>query len=248
MSYKIYQVGGSVRDEFLNLPTKDYDFVFCLNDIRNKTTEEGWQEMRNYLSSNNYTTFLETKSAYTIRAKFPKGHKYEGMVSDFVMARSDISYNRGNSRMPEVKLGTLYDDLQRRDFTVNAIAKDEDGVIYDPFDGRKHIQEKRLYTPIDPNITLLDDPLRVLRALRFYVTKDLSMSIPLINAIKNKELGKYFEAVVSQDRIKEELNKAFKYNTILTFKILEAFRNLNEPLFNAIFKDNLWLKITNESK
>lgn len=248
MSFKIYQVGGSVRDELLGQTTKDHDFVVCLDDIRNKTVDQGWAEMRDYLFNAGYKIFLETKDAFTIRARFPDDHEFSHMVADFVMARSETGYDRGKSRMPHVELGTLYEDLLRRDFTVNAIAKDENGKLYDFFEGQKHLKEKKLYTPIDPAITFLDDPLRVLRAMRFVITKGFTVCQPIINAISDPKLVEYF-SVVSDDRIREELTKCFKHNTGNTIIALcNGLREMNKGLYHHIFQRDIWLKPTNEAK
>lgn len=247
MSFKIYQVGGSVRDELMGLKTKDHDFVFCLDDV-NKSVDEGWEEMKACLKLHAFEVFLETKDAFTIRAKFHKNHKYAGMVADFVMARSESGYERGVSRKPNVKLGTLYDDLLRRDFTVNAIAKDDDGTLYDFFNGQEHIKNKILITPIAPEETFLDDPLRILRAIRFMITKDFTISASLTEAMRNPKVVEYFK-VVSDDRIKEELMRCFKFNTGNTIVALcDGLREINRDLYDHIFNRDIWLKPTNEQR
>jgi poly(A) polymerase len=245
MSFKIYQVGGSVRDEILGVKSKDYDFTFCLDDIKGKSVDQGWDEMLGYLRSENYQIFLETKDCFTVRAKFPEEHKHKGMVADFVMARSESGYNRGVDRRPEVALGTLHDDLMRRDFTVNAIAKDENGKYIDFFDGKAHIKEMTLYTPLDPKETLLDDPLRLLRAMRFVITKGFTASMPLLEAISNPEMAELFH-VVSTERIREELHKCFKHNTKNTLIAFGTLRRINPLLWDHIWSRDIWLKPTNE--
>ena len=162
---KIFEVGGCVRDEILGVKSKDIDFTVVLDDT-DQTVDEGWDQMVSFLKEEGFQIFLETKDCFTVRAKFPVGHVNEGLVADFVMARKEVGYVLG-TRKPILELGTLYDDLIRRDFTVNALAKDMDGNIIDHFDGVEHLKKGLLVTPLNPMKTMMDDPLRILRALRF---------------------------------------------------------------------------------
>ena len=82
---KIFEVGGCVRDELLGVHTNDIDFTFVLDDI-SQSVDEGWEQMLTHLKVEGFKIFLETKDCFTVRAKFPKGHKNEGLVADFVMA------------------------------------------------------------------------------------------------------------------------------------------------------------------
>jgi poly(A) polymerase len=161
--FKFYEVGGKVRDELLGLKSKDVDYVAVPNDkilADGYTAERMFEILELQLNLHKFEIFLVTKNCYTIRAKFPKGHKYEG-VADFVMARKEIGYIPG-TRTPIIVPGTLYDDLERRDFTVNAMARDKDGSIIDPFNGQEDLKNKILKTPLDCNITFNDDPLRII--------------------------------------------------------------------------------------
>ena len=139
--FKFYEVGGKVRDEILGLASKDVDYVAVPGDDLLKDIESAhtmFNILEGYLKEEGFEIFLVTTDCFTIRAKFPKNHKYEG-VADFVMARKEIGYIPG-TRQPMVVPGTLYDDLERRDFTLNALAKDENGDIIDFFDGLKHLE------------------------------------------------------------------------------------------------------------
>ena len=171
---KLFKVGGCVRDTFLGIDSKDIDFTFVLDNL-NQTVEQGFTDMETWMIERGFKIFLSTPDMFTIRAKFPKGDPNEGLVADFVMARKEIGYVEG-TRRPIISLGTLHDDLIRRDFTVNAIAMSEDGQIIDPFMGVDDIKKKILITPLDPIITLMDDPLRLIRALRFAITKNFKIS------------------------------------------------------------------------
>jgi len=116
---KIFEVGGCVRDELLGVHTNDIDFTFVL-DNTSQSIDEGWEQMLTHLKVEGFKIFLETKDCFTVRAKFPKGHKNEGLVADFVMARKEVGVIDG-TRKPILELGTLEDDLTRRDFTLNAL-------------------------------------------------------------------------------------------------------------------------------
>jgi len=163
---KIFEVGGCVRDEILGVHTNDIDFTVVLDNIE-QTVDEGWGQMISFLKKEKFQIFLETKDCFTVRAKFPKGHKNEGLVADFVMARKEVGVIDG-TRKPILELGTLEDDLTRRDFTLNALAKDLDGNIIDIFEGRKHLEMGLLVTPLDPAQTFLDVYLWVIFKIFFY--------------------------------------------------------------------------------
>lgn len=241
--FKFYEVGGKVRDEILGLQSKDVDYVAVPNDNLLEKYQDAYEMfvvLETYLNNEKFEIFLSTPDCFTIRAKFPKGHKYQG-VADFVMARKEIGYVP-NTRTPIVKPGTLYDDLERRDFTLNALAKDEDGTIIDHFNGMEDLKNGILRTPLPTKVTFNDDPLRILRAIRFSITK--GFTIPGTMAI-TMESYNYEEkmGVVSVERIREELFKCFKHDTIQTLRVLNEFPTLRD----YIFKNNiLWLKPTME--
>ena len=236
---KIYKVGGCVRDEFLGLESKDIDFTFVLGDI-NISVDEGFKVMESWLAERNYTIFLSTPEMYTIRAKFPKGHKNEGLVADFVLARKEVGYIPG-TRRPILELGTIEDDLIRRDFTVNAMAIDEDDNLIDLFDGMSHLKEMILITPQPAKVTFDDDPLRIIRAIRFSITKGFSL-LHLDYHISNYNYDLKME-VVSIERIREELFKCFKHDTLETLSMLNHYPLLKNYIFNGT---KLWLKPTFE--
>lgn len=242
--FKIYQVGGSVRDEILGVQSKDIDYVAVPDEeLLSKFSEASdmFQVLVDYLKDEGYELFLITADCYTIRAKFPKLSPNEGLVSDFVMARKEIGYIPG-TRTPIVKPGTLYDDLERRDFTLNALAKDENGNIIDYFNGIEDLKNRVLKTPLDMKVTFDDDPLRILRAIRFSITKGFTITFDMWHEITHYDVENKM-SVVSTERIREELFKCFKYNTIKTLEKLSEYPHLR----NYIFKNNiLWLKPTLE--
>jgi tRNA nucleotidyltransferase/poly(A) polymerase len=235
---KIFKVGGCIRDKFLGVDSKDIDFTFvCENS---KTIEEGWAEMVNWMTERKYEIFLETPDCFTIRAKFPKGDINEGLVADFVMARKEIGYIEG-TRKPILELGTLEDDLLRRDFTVNALAEDTDGNIIDIFNGIDDLKKGILKTPMDANQTIMDDPLRILRALRFTITKDFTMADDLWEAMQQPNILQKLELTVSGERIREEIAKMFQFNTVRSFRLLMDVDNVIPGFLDLIFKNGMRL-------
>jgi tRNA nucleotidyltransferase/poly(A) polymerase len=243
---KIYKVGGCVRDRLLDLDPKDYDFVFVTDD--NETTiDDAFQGMINYLKENKYKVFLVTSDCFTVKAKFPIDHPFEGLTGDFVLARKEIGY-LSDSRKPICIPGTLLDDLERRDFTVNAMAEDEDEEIIDPFDGQEDLNEMILKTPVDPIKSFGDDPLRLLRAMRFVISKGFTMSEECEEAFNNPELWYKLKTTVSKERIREELFKCFSFDTIKTLRYLQKIDNLSNGTLEFIFSGGLWLKPTLETK
>lgn len=195
-----------------------------------------FRKLEDFLRSKKFEIFLVTPECYTIRAKFPEGYKYQG-VADFVMARKEVGYVPG-TRIPIVEPGNLYDDLSRRDFTVNAMAKDPDtGEIIDYFTGKDDISNALIRTPLDPIVTFDDDPLR---AIRFAVTKRFTIEQTTWQAMVFYDTKM---PVVSEERIREELTKCFKCNTIRTLTYLDRLPRLKDYIFT---KTSLWLKPTNE--
>ena len=241
---KIFKVGGCVRDSLLGVKTKDIDFTFVLDDL-NKTVEEGFKEMEQWMTDQGFIIFLSVPEMFTIRAKFPTDHKFAKLDADFVMARKEVGYVEG-TRRPILELGTLEDDLVRRDFTVNAMAEDEDGNIIDLFDGLWALENKMLITPLDPTQTFLDDPLRMIRALRFSITKGFTISPNVWAAIFIPTLINKLQQVVSGERIREEVLKMMKADTVATLRLLNEIDKIEPKFIEAIFSQGLWLKPTFE--
>ncbi len=232
---KIYEVGGAVRDELMGHQTASADVDFAVEIPTFKELETALKDMG--------FTLLRVKPEFlTIRAMAPKGSRLgaKNRIADFVMCRKEGSYSDG--RHPdEVEPGTIYDDLRRRDFTINAMARDlETGDIIDPHNGKKDLKDRILRFVGDPMMRITEDGLRVLRALRFWVTKELVMEARTQAAIQSPQAAAMIH-LVSTDRVREELHKMFSYNTLLALQALNS-QPLN--IRAAIFRDGLWLEPT----
>ena len=242
---KLFKVGGCVRDRLLGLKSKDIDFTFVCED--SQTVEGGWIEMKIWMKMNEFEVFLETPDCFTIRAKFPKDHKNAGLVADFVMARKEVGYTQG-TRRPILELGTLEDDLIRRDFTLNAMAEDEDGRLIDLFGGQEDLKAGILRTPLPAGQTMMDDPLRFLRALRFSITKGFSIHTDIFKAMEQSDIKEKLRVTVSAERIREEVFKMMKHDTVKSLKLLHQVDQEFLPGFiELVFDRGLWLKPTFEA-
>ena len=226
---KIYKVGGCVRDSILQVKPKDVDFA---------VEAPSYAAMIQEIKDKKFTVFLETPEFLTVRARFPNSKE----VGDFVLCRQEIG---GNGRHPDkVEPGTIYTDLARRDFNMNAMAIDvETNAIIDPFNGQKDIRDKIITCVGNTEDRLQEDALRVLRALRFSVTLNFQIDNQILEVIQSKSriLAYLIEEKVSSDRIREELEKMFIVNSFESFRLL-ARLPLN--IQKVLFKDNLWLKPT----
>ncbi len=192
LNYPVYVVGGYVRDRIIGRDSKDLDIVCLGNGI----------ELAKHLA-----TKLRPIPRIAVYSRFGTAMiKHQSIEIEFVGARKE-SY-RHDSRKPIVEEGSLEDDQNRRDFTINALAvslNDENyGEIIDPFGGLFHLEDKTIKTPLDPGATFSDDPLRMLRAIRFAAQLDFEIEADTYLALskfKNR-LG-----IISKERITGELMK-----------------------------------------
>lgn len=231
---KFYEVGGAVRDELMGLKSKDVDFV---------VVAPSYAAMRARLEADRFKIFLEKPEFVTIRAAIPNGHPLRARAkdADFVLARKDGP--SGDGRRPDyVEAGTLEDDLQRRDYTINALAKDPaTGEVIDLFGGKADIANRCLRFVGNPRDRIREDGLRVLRGFRFVVTKKLAMiHSETWLALRSPESAEMLSCV-SIERAREEVEKMFAADTLGTLKL---FSELPEYLVKAIFREGLRLSAT----
>lgn len=234
---KLYQVGGSVRDELLGFHSKDIDFA---------VEAESFEQMRNFLVERGFEIFVETPQYFTIRARFPKDGSFsfgnletKGLTVDFALCRHDGLYS-DHRRPDSVEVGTIFSDLKRRDFTVNAIAVGVDGSRVDPHNGMADLVQLRLRTVGDPLERFTEDPLRILRALRFSVTRDMWFAADLKNTLYSPAVPEMLQ-LVSEERVREELHKMFKNDTAASMRLFECFPALRDGIFDGF---NIWLEPT----
>lgn len=192
MGVPCFAIGGFVRDKLLDRPTKDVDFVCEGSGI------ELAKKVADLLGKGAKVSIFKNFGTAQI-----KHHEYE---LEFVGARKE-SYRR-NSRKPIVEDGTLEDDQKRRDFTINALAlcvnAEQFGLITDPFEGLIDLQAELLKTPLEPDTTFSDDPLRMMRAIRFATQLNFKIELATWEAIRRQAKR---ISIVSQERITDELNK-----------------------------------------
>ena len=192
LGLECYAVGGYVRDLFLERPSQDIDVVVVGSGIA----------MAEALGQK-----LGMKAHVSVFRNFGTGQvKCGSLEVEFVGARRE-SYSH-DSRKPIVEDGTLEDDQNRRDFTINALAvclnRARYGELVDPFDGLADMKEKTIRTPLDPDITFSDDPLRMMRCVRFATQLNFYIDDETFEALmRNKERIR----IISRERIAEELNK-----------------------------------------
>lgn len=192
MQLQTYVIGGFVRDLYLKRKSKDIDIVTLGSGI----------ELAKKVSEN-----LKNKPHVNVFKNFGTAmFKYKDLEIEFVGARKE-SYQR-DSRKPVVEDGTLEDDQNRRDFTINALAiglnKSNFGELVDPFNGMEDLKNKIIRTPLDPDITFSDDPLRMMRAIRFSTQLGFEIHAETLQSIsKNRERIN----IVSGERIIDEINK-----------------------------------------
>lgn len=215
--FNIYEVGGCVRDRLLGREPKDIDYG-CVYLGDEGDTIAVLRLLEEDLRKAGVEVFKTTEHFYVIRGKTP-----DGEAADFVLARKDGPYTDG--RRPDFVLpGTLEDDLARRDFTVNAMARTVDpagaSVLFDPFGGKKDLEVHALRCVGDPYERFREDALRVLRAIRFSIVLDMNVTAETYDAMTHPEtIQRVCE--VSKDRRREELEKAFRVDTIRTMEYLE---------------------------
>jgi len=219
MGREIYVVGGYVRDIFLKRNSSDIDFVTVGSGIELAT------EVAARLNRGNGLSVFASYGTAQVKMKH--------LELEFVGARRE-SYSR-DSRNPIVEDGTLEDDQNRRDFTINAMAiclnADRFGELVDPFNGIVDLHNRLIRTPLDPDITFSDDPLRMMRAIRFATQLDFKIQSLTFEAIRrNRERI----AIITKERINDELSKIMRSpHPSVGFRLLDD-SGLLELIFPAV--------------
>lgn len=223
LNLQAYVIGGFVRDIFLRRKSMDIDVVTIGSGISLA------EKVGNKIGKNTHVSVFHNFGTAMLH--------YGDLQVEFVGARKE-SYRR-DSRKPLVESGNMKDDQNRRDFTINAMAislnKNDFGLLIDPFGGIKHLEAQIIKTPLDPDITFSDDPLRMMRAIRFasqlgFVIEDETFEAIIRNAHRI--------SIISKERIAEELNKI-----ILSSKPSVGFKLLDKSgLLPIIFPDFIALK------
>ncbi len=208
LGLECYVIGGYVRDLFLERESNDIDIV-----VTSHKTDDGlqWTNEDNIRNSILIAETLKAKIGRKAKLSVFKNFgtaqlKYQNMELEFVGARKE-SYSH-DSRKPIVEDGTLEDDQNRRDFTINAMAiclnHERYGQLIDPFDGLRDLETKTIRTPLDPDITFSDDPLRMMRCIRFATQLNFGIDWDTLDSIaRNKDRIR----IISYERIIEEMNK-----------------------------------------
>src|SRR5689334_14039934 len=198
LSIKAWLIGGFVRDKIMERPTHEVDMdIVCLGD-----GIELARATAALFSPVPHVNFFKTFG--TAQINIEQGN--ESFDIEFVGARKE-SY-RSNSRKPEVEAGTLEDDQQRRDFTINALGislnEENYGELLDPFGGLNDIENKIIRTPMEPDRTFSDDPLRMMRGIRFATQLNFTIEAATYRGIKENV---HRISIVSKERIADELTK-----------------------------------------
>ena len=208
LNYQSFVIGGYVRDILLKRPSNDIDVVTVGSGI------ELARKTASLISEKKEVKYYGRFGTAMIRLKDKE--------IEFVGARKE-SYDP-SSRKPTVENGTIEDDQNRRDFTINTLAislnEENFGELIDPFGGIRDLEDKIIRTPLDPDITYSDDPLRMMRAIRFATQLNFDIETESFNAIKrNADRIK----IISMERVNEEMNKILlSSKPSVGFKLLEA--------------------------
>lgn len=233
---EMYEVGGCVRDEIMGRKSKDIDFSVVLDAgdrvvMKGYSYDDPFRYMSDQLRVEGFKVFVENPEFLTVRAMFPKGHVNERLVADFVLARKESGYADGR-RPDAVEPGTLLDDLARRDFTMNAVAKAADGSLVDPYDGRRAIEQRMIRAVGKAEDRFTEDSLRILRAIRFSVTLGFYMDADVRGGVAVCYRGL---RNVSKERINDELSKMFAHSTTKSIEVLfRDMRPVGEFLINDL--------------
>ena len=243
MTIRLFEVGGSIRDELMGIDNPS-DRDFCAE------SPDGWEALLAWCHDNMEKVFLVTPEFFTVRGFI----KEQALAIDVVMCRKDGPSSDG--RHPDhVEPGTLLEDLARRDFTINAMAREVDpktlkpiGDIIDPFDGKSDLMTHTLRCVGNTKERLHEDGLRILRAARFLVTKNLGPSVDLAAELSSPLPWLWMDETVSTERVREELQKMFKHDGADAIRFLATDCAHTALTVLVGQTSDIWLKPTMEKR
>lgn len=239
---KKYMVGGYVRDEIMGFESKDIDYTVVLDPEDFPTigttvvVPDPYTVMVGRLEDDGVKIIRDKFTGTPIGADFftVRGIDPELGAVDYVLARKERGYADGR-RPDSVEIGTLYDDLARRDFTMNAIAKEADGTYIDPFGGQVDIGARIIRAVGDPFERLEEDALRAVRAIRFSVTKSMAIDPALRFAMQSEAVLVRVRnpEIVSAERIDEEVRRMFAFDNMATLRAMMAYPLLTDAMLSG---------------
>ncbi len=226
--FTYYKVGGCVRDEVMGVPCKDIDLL---------AIGGSFDELEKDVINQGGSIYISKPEFLTIRCNYPKIGP-----CDIRLARKDGDYSDGRRPDKVFLADDVRDDINTRDFTMNALLQDlESGEIIDYVGGLNDIKNRVINTVGNAVDRFEEDYLRLLRAVRFDITKGFDISLDIHDCLSDPKMIEGLKNV-SVERIYEEMYKCFKYDTLGTLQFLELYSDLRDELFDGL----LWLKPTLE--
>ena len=212
-----FLVGGRLRDEALGRASHDTDYA-----VEGPAT---FQEMCDLVVADGYKIHTTTPEFFTARATKDR------VGYDFVLCRKETGY-RDKRHPDKIEVGTIYDDLARRDFTINAMAQADDGTRLDPHGGMEDIQRRRIRC-VGSVERLREDGLRILRALRFALVLDFELDVSLQEAFVDPKILDCLVGV-HPFRMVQELNKMFECDVVRSIQLLSKYPILRDYLLSQM--------------
>lgn len=226
MTPKIYEVGGSLRDSILGRESSDIDYAVMV---------KSFGEMKDYLVSRGAEIFQERPQFLAIRAKLPE----LAVTADFTVARKESFYTDGRHPDSVTPADSIEEDLARRDFTINAMAREVGTTeIIDPFNGKYDIQAQYIRAVGVPTARFNEDKLRAFRAIRFATQLNFHVLFDVSEAIKALDSESF--GAVTPERLQVELTKAFEADSVQAMVWLAKYPNL----LRVIRDKKVWFKPT----
>lgn len=225
----LFIVGGFVRDRQLGLKSHDLDLV-CTN-------VDSMDHLQDCLEASGGVIRKRTDETFTLVTQLPANlrDRFGERFADIVMARIDGPSSDG--RHPDfVRPGTLLDDQSRRDFTINSMAFDDlTSTLFDPFGGVEDLRLGVLRFVGDPMTRIREDALRILRALRFSVTKGLEMTPATFAAVNSAEAAELLRTRIPIERVDTEITRMMVADSLASMKLLVSADNLHGAIFRDLF-------------